>query len=162
MFGVSSTLQNAHDNLFTGNATAGNGLLTPSLRHILSAATDKGFVCLKLAAALDERAGLHGKPDPVQHKLSRFLGYADRAAQFIGANAILAVRNLPNRHKPLVERQRAILKNGADFGRKLLFGVPFPAFPHAAGGNETNIVTTAGRATDPVGPTKLYHGLVRH
>jgi hypothetical protein len=162
MLSLSAPLKDAHDNLLTSNAAAENRPGATDCGHVVCGATNEGFVRLKLAAALDERANLHGETDTMPHEPSRLLRHADGAGQFIGANAILAVRNLPDCYKPLVERQWAILENGADFGRKLFLGVLLFAFPHAAGRDKAHVNAATGRAMNSRRPAKLYHRIVRH
>jgi hypothetical protein len=69
--------------------------------HVLSASADVGFVNLHLilrgTADLLEGLGLHGLTDAVEHVPCRLLSDADGAGHFVRANAILAVRQHPNR-----------------------------------------------------------------
>jgi hypothetical protein len=98
----------------------------------------------------------------MEHEPRGFLGNANSARQLIGTNAILAVSNHPNGHKPLIKRKRAILENGADLAGELLLGVFLFAFPHTAGGDVAYIHTAAGGAVNPVHPAKLNYRLMRH
>lgn len=93
-----------------------------------------------------ERAGLHGKPNSVEHEPCRLLSDAEGASYFIGTDAVLAVRNHPNSDKPLVERKRGILKDSSDFGRELTLSVDALALPLALILEENNIVPATGRA----------------
>ncbi len=57
----------------------------------------------------------------MQHEPCSLLSYAQVPGNLVTGNPILAVRNQPERRKPLVQANRRILKNGANFERKFLF-----------------------------------------
>jgi hypothetical protein len=61
--GLVATPQNAHDHFLASHAAARDRLGAASLGHILGFTADEGFIRLKFATALNERAGLHGEPD---------------------------------------------------------------------------------------------------
>ncbi|MBV9395761.1 MAG: hypothetical protein JOZ84_15275, partial [Methylobacteriaceae bacterium] len=53
--------------------------------HVLGEPANERFVCLNLAAHLQECASLHCKPDSVIHKPSGLLGDAERAVHLVAA-----------------------------------------------------------------------------
>lgn len=65
----------------------------------------------------------------MKHKPRGFLSDAERAMDFIRANPVLGVGNHPHRGEPLVQTDRAVLKNRSDFDRKLF--ATMLAFPDA-------------------------------
>lgn len=72
--------------------------------------------------------------------------------ELIGADAALGAGDEPDGGKPLVKPDGRVLKNGADLDRKLLPGMPEPAAPYAAAGDEVDLLTTqVGQVTVPSG-----------
>ena len=69
--------------------------------------------------SLSEGDALHGKPDAVQHEPCGLLSDSQSAADFVGADSVLAVGKHPSSSKPLVQGDRAILENGSDLDREL-------------------------------------------
>ena len=55
----------------------------------------------------------------MEHKPRGLLSDSERPVNLVGANPILAVHEHPESAKPLVERERAILKDSADFDGEL-------------------------------------------
>jgi len=80
----------------------------------------------------------------MEHKPSSLLSNADCAAQLVGANTIFTISNSPNCNKPLVQTERAIFKNRANFGAKLFAAIFAPQ--KSAGLNLANSFTSAMRA----------------
>jgi hypothetical protein len=58
-----------------------------------------------------------------------FLSNAEMPRQLTRANAILAVRDQPDRQHPLIESERGLLENSSALERKLLAGMMGVAFP---------------------------------
>jgi len=153
-------------NALNCNLVLGASLSNPATAfigvHETGRAADKGFVYFDFfspAAKLDGGTGLHRKTNPMQHEPSRFLSDAKCAAYFVRANAILAVRNHPHGHKPLVERQGGILKDGSNLGRELFASVLLSAFPHPASGDESNVLSSTSGAFNAIRPTALDNEL---
>ena len=93
-------------------------------------AADVGLVDLDLAGDLVEAPGLHGEPDAVQHEPCRLLRDAERAAEFVGADPVLAVGDEPDGGEPLVEAERRVLEDRPDLdGVLLLAGLALPEPP---------------------------------
>jgi hypothetical protein len=84
------------------------------LVHVPGFAADQGFVDLDNTVQFAARGGiLHCQPDSVEHKPCGFLGAADPLMNLVGRNTVLVVQNLPDRRKPLLKRDRRILKYGS-------------------------------------------------
>ncbi len=152
-------LQNAEYGSLAGGAGADDHPFAAVRMHILREAADEGFVGFGFSIHFFDGAELHGEPDAVVHVPSRLLGDAERPRHFIGADAVLAVGDHPNGDEPLIERQRAILKDRPDLRRELLAGVLFLALPKAARRDVANVRAATGRARNAVRPAKLDHVL---
>src|SRR5205814_1864042 len=83
------------------------------------------------------------------------------ARQFVGANPVLGIGDQPQGGKPLLERQRRVLKQSADLQRELRFGVLRVALPPLLSGEIDDVIATAGRATDnTIRPSHRDDGLM--
>lgn len=130
------------------------------LVHIARQATDESFVYfdnLAASAKFHEGAALHGKPDTVHHEPCGFLSDTDSASHFIGTDTVFAIGNHPNGSKPLVQRDRRILKDSPDLDTELLAWMLRLALPHASGRDESNILTPASGALDAIGPAPRHY-----
>jgi hypothetical protein len=128
--------------------------------HVNRFAADKSFVGFNLfafAAKLTERDGLHGETDSVKHEPCGLLRNAKSAAQFVGADSVLAVRNHPDRNEPLIQTEGGILKDGSDFGAELFASMSGLAFPQAASPKEADFLAPASGAGDAIGPAPSHH-----
>src|SRR4051794_2311961 len=78
----------------------------------------------------------------------------------VAANAVLCIRQQPDRAEPLVERYRTVLENRADFDRKLPLLVFVLALPRLAGAEKRNLFLAATWAAhDPIRPAQGHHEL---
>src|SRR5271154_3919776 len=93
----------------------------------------------------------------MKHEPSRFLSNTDSAGNFVGTDAVLAIRNHPNGDEPLVEGNWRVLENGADLGTELLAGMIGLALPHATSRNEADFFAPASRANDTFRPAPRHH-----
>jgi hypothetical protein len=93
----------------------------------------------------------------VEHEPRGFLGDADGAMDFVGANAVLVVGNHPNGSQPLIEANGAVLKDRTDLHGELASGVLGLALPNPTGGDKPDIRTSAGGAYNAVWPTQIDH-----
>ena len=75
--------------------------------HVAGLAADVGFVHFDVAAELAAVFSLHGEPETREHEPRGFLGDAERAGQFVAADAVLAVGEQPERRQPLLKRRSA-------------------------------------------------------
>src|SRR5437660_1375833 len=96
------------------------------------------------------------------HEPSRLLRDAEIASHLVRTDAVLAIRDYPNRGKPLVQAEPAILKDRPDLGRKLSPRMFLFAFPHAARADEANVRTATGWAMHARWPAQAHHHFVSH
>ncbi len=102
---------------------------------------------------------LHGKADAVEHKPCGLLRDAQVSRNFVATDSVLAISDRPNSGKPLIKRNRGILKNALGLYRKL-----FPAFralPDAAGLEKHWFFRTAMLAGDTLRPAAIRHFVKR-
>ena len=136
-FNFATAFKQAHDNLFTRPARAASMLVALRGVHPTNLAADVGFIRFHFARKFVHAVVLHGKADAMQHEPSGLLGDPQSAGNFAGANAVLGIHNHPERGEPFVQAKGAVLENGANLDRKLLFAIA--ALPEAAGGEESGI-----------------------
>jgi hypothetical protein len=102
---------------------------------------------------------LHGEADTLKHEPRGLLRDANRAVQFPGRDAILAVGDHPDGREPLVESERRVLKDRPGLQRELPVRVPGLALPTVAGRVEVDGLGPARRAGDAVRPATGHHVL---
>lgn len=156
----SSTLKHTHDDSFVVRAALYNPPTMHVGMHVASLAADECFVYFDFGAVtaeLHKGLGLHRQSDSMQHEPRRLLSDAKSAMQFVGADTVLAVGNHPDSDKPLVERERRILKDSPDLRGELPLGMLALALPDAPCGDETDILASACGAFDTVRPAPLNH-----
>lgn len=160
---IATAFENPHDCGLVFAASGSNSPLVLFLVHIARLAADESLVHFDFATGttqLDERAGLHRKANPVQHEPCGLLGDAKSAGHFVGTDSVFAIGNHPNSDKPLVQRQRRILKDSPDFDRELPFGVDALALPLALILEEHGVLAaTSGADHDAIWPAQLDHEL---
>lgn len=128
--------------------------------HLPRFAANESFVnfdFLALATQFDEGTVLHRKANAVKHEPCRLLSDAKSASHFVGADAVLAVGDHPHRNKPLVQRQRRILKDCPDLSGELPLGMLALALPDAPCGDEAYFSASACGAFDTVRPAARNH-----
>ncbi len=76
---------------------------------------------------------------------------------FVGTHSIIAVHQHPERDKPLVERDRGILKDGAQLYGELL--VALFALPALLGRKVVVLFVAARRALRAIGPAEASYGV---
>jgi len=92
--------------------------------------------------------------DAMQHEPCGVLADADSLAEFVATDSILAVRQHPESHHPLVESKRRIFHDSSHLDSELLFADV--AEPQAASLNERVLcLSTAGAGHVPAGPAEL-------
>ena len=72
-----------------------------------------------------EAAALHSLTNPMEHEPRGLLSDFQIARDFVTADPVLAIDYQPHGDQPLVERERAVLENRADFNRELPDGRAF-------------------------------------
>lgn len=157
---LTAAFQDSDNGNFVFCASLSDSALTLVGVHEASGTTNESFVYFDFAPRsthFEERAVLHCKPDAVKHEPCGFLSDAKSAANLVGTDAVLAVGNHPNSDKPLVERERGILKDGSDFDTELLARMLVLALPQAPSRNEAHIFAGASGAHNASGPAALNH-----
>ena len=95
----------------------------------------------------------------MKHEPCGLLSDAESACDFVGTDAVLAVRNHPHSGKPLVERHGRILKDGADLDGELPLSVDALALPLALIREEHEHPSATSRAFNAIGPAAADHEL---
>ena len=94
----------------------------------------------------------------MKHEPCRVLANPDSLAKFIAADSVLAVRQHPERHHPLVESKRGIFHDGSHLDGELLLAVV--AEPDAASLDERVLgLSAAWAGYIPSRPTELDSGI---
>jgi len=99
-------LQQSHDS----NLADVSAALEPTERALLSRMhvarfpADLRLVDLDLSAECSTVVALHRESNPMIHEPRGFLRDVNRSCQFIGADAVLAVANLPDGQQPGLQR----------------------------------------------------------
>ena len=153
-------LQQAHDRGLVHAAGTVNLRGALALVHEPRLAADEGFIDFNIAGHAAEGAGLHRKPDAVEHEPSGLLSDADGTAQLGRTDAVLVIDQHPHGGEPLVETDGAVFHDGADLDRELPLGVAGLARPQATAGDEGYFRAATGRAYhDAVRPAQRGHEL---
>jgi len=146
-----------HSNLVLFASLPFYNLAALALVHVACRATDESFVhfhFLTEATELHNVLIVHRKANPLEHEPRGLLGDAKSACQFIGADAVLAVRQHPDSNHPLVHAESGILEDGSDLDRELLLASLTK--PNIAGRDERVLCGLAAWANDLAAlPTQL-------
>src|ERR1017187_3381507 len=153
-----ATFQHPQHDCLPAAALVWHGLAF-GLVHVLDLASDESFVDLDWAGTANLAAGFdHRHPQPMQHEPRRLLRDLDVLRQFIGADAVLTIRQHPTGHEPFVQWDRGVLEYGAHLRRELPLDVRALALPLALLRQPRDIIASTGRADyDPVRPAFGYH-----
>lgn len=149
------TFENAEHGGFVFCASLGNPATAFIGVHEAGRATNEGFVYFNLASLAADFADaviLQREAETLQDEPSGLLRDAEIAAHFIRANPVLAVYEHPQRDKPLVEGNSAILKDGAHLDGELF--VALLALPTALFGEVVVLFAATLRADRAVGPAE--------
>jgi len=96
--------QHSENDSLVLSSGSGNAPLPFAQVHVSSFPADESFVNLYLAAHLaTEYIVLQGETNAVKHEPCGFLGNAQIAGEFAGANAALAVGQHPERGEPFIK-----------------------------------------------------------
>jgi len=153
---LTAAFQDSHDGSFILGASLGNADPALVLVHESGRSANEGFVHFDFAAHLSEGFVLQGEADAMKHEPSRLLSDLESAANFVGANPVLAVGEHPSRRKPLVEADGGILKDGSHLDGELALGVMAGTLPDAARGAERHALGAASRADNPFRPAPRH------
>src|SRR6266849_4121162 len=160
---LTTTFENAHHCGLVLGASLSNPATVFIGVHEACGTADESFVHFHFSAGtahLEERTGLHRKTNPMEHEPCGFLSDAKSAANLVRANAVLAVRNHPNGHEPLVERQGRIFHDGSDLDGELPMVVDVLALPLPLILKEHGILASAsGAGHNTIRPAQLDHEL---
>ena len=127
--------------------------------HVAGFAADERLIDFDHAIYFAASLRLQGQPQARQHEPRSFLSDAQSAAEFVTADAVLAVGEQPEGRKPLLKANRGVLEDGTDFERELRLRVLRVALPAALAGEVGYVVGAAGRAADhAVGPADRFDG----
>jgi hypothetical protein len=157
MFINSMPVEESHYYGFANSASTLNLGFPLALVHVPGFATDERFVNLNLSRHLVERLGLHRQADTVEHEPCGFLSDTDGAMDFVGANAVLGIGNHPDSSQPLIQSNRAILKDGSHLDGELPLSVFLFALPKTASRDEPDINTAASGAGYSIRPAEFDH-----
>ena len=92
----------------------------------------------------------------MQHEPCGLLSDLERPMNLPRRDAVLAVGNQPHSGQPFAERNRAVLKDRADFDGELAFGMTGLALPHAALCHIRHVRSSTSRARHSIRPSALY------
>jgi hypothetical protein len=115
--------------------------------------TNERFVRLNGGAHAVAAARVDRVANPVQHEPCRALHYSERLRQLARTDTVLAVRKKPHRSQPLVERNCAVLEDGADLDGELLLAVE--ALPCQARRKKRQSLRATPRASRPPRPLRF-------
>ena len=124
--------------------------------HIAGFAADESFVCFDFTSELRSRSQAQREPDSVIHKPRGFLRDANSPMNFVTADTVLAVDDLPHGEQPFVETNRGILEDRACLGSKLPRVVRNAALPAVVLLHEDNLRAATARANDAIRPAARY------
>jgi hypothetical protein len=142
---ATTALQHTHYNRLVALPLILPTVLQAALVHVLDLATNEGFVALDRATRKLRRRVRHSHANTVQQEPSRLLCDTQSAVNLVRANAVLAVGQHPHCRHPLIQTDRAIFHNRADFEGELLFATL--AVPHFASLDKGVLVGSTTRAS---------------
>ena len=130
--------------------------------HVASRAADESLVGFDFAVSVQFPAvlSLPREPQTRENEPRGLLGDAERAAEFVAADAVLAVGEQPERGQPLFQTDWRVFENGPDLERELRLGVLGVALPSPLTFKVGHMVGAASRAAnDAIGPADGFDGL---
>jgi hypothetical protein len=159
-----ATLHHSKSDSLILSARSGNDLPPPGAVHVPRFATNERFVNFHFSGQLRSGLVLHRLSNPMQQEPSRLLSDSQITGHLAGANAILAVRNHPHRHQPLIQWDRRLIQNGSYLDGELLAAICSLALPNTAGLEEHWFLSTAVWTLHALGPAlgrKIVQSVVR-
>src|ERR1043166_5213754 len=98
----------------------------------------------------------------MKHEPRAFLRDSNVLSQFVGTDAVFAIRYQPESAQPLIQSDRRIFEHGSDLDRELLFFVLRLALPNLARGQKENVLRATARAFDnAIRPTNRLQKIER-
>ena len=154
----SAALKDSHDGDLVFGASPGDAPLALADMHVASLAANESFVSFDFARQLSNRLVMHSLTDAMHHEPSRLLGNSEGTSDLTRANSVLAVAEQPEATHPLIQTQRRVLKDSADFKAELpLAAITLPDTP---GFDEGVFFGTTARARNyTVRPAKVDSAL---
>ena len=134
--------------------------------HILGETPNERFICFHFCVRTTEFARTAKPPvvmcsaEPLKHKPSGLLSYAERAMYLHAGYSVLTIHKHPKSRHPLVQPEGRVLKYGPDFERELPVAVTTQ--PDVPSFYEVVFLGTAPWADNlAIGPTKLHSVIKR-
>jgi hypothetical protein len=103
-----------------------------------------------------ERSLMKSETDTMVEKPSRLLSDPKCAMNLITADSVLAANNEPHRHQPFVQSDRRVLHDCAGLTGELAHVMLCAALPAVVLRKEHNLLASATRAGDAIGPASRY------
>lgn len=129
-----------------------------ALVHIASLSADVALVYLDLPRELAKRPVLHRQPNSLQHEPRRLLSNAQIPVKLVRTDTVFAANQHPCCRKPLLKRNRRVLKNRSGLQRKRRSRMIGVALPNPPLFQPRNVFRSAGRAGYlAVWPAQLRH-----
>jgi hypothetical protein len=101
---------------------------------------------------------VESEPEPVHHVPSRFLADAEVAADFVAADAILAVADQPSGCQPLIQAKGRVLEDGSGLQGELRALVSAVALPQPRICQPYHVIRAAvGAFYDAIRPAQARH-----
>jgi hypothetical protein len=127
--------------------------------HIPRLAADEGFVGFDPARNLVDGSHSQGVADSAIHEPRRLLSDAYGPVNLIGTDAVFAVHHLPHRHKPLIDTEGGILKDGSGLRSELAGIVARAALPAVVLFQKLDVLAATAWAFDAIRPAARYEVL---
>src|ERR1700722_13640345 len=123
------------------------------LVHVPSFPADEGLVHFDFAPELGTKEViLQSEPDAMKHEPCSLLGNFQIASNLVATDAVLAVGQHPSCCHPLIKADGRIFIDSTDLNGELPLRMVSAALPHAAFRVELNLVRSARRADNALGP----------
>ena len=149
---LAATLNDSDNGGFVFGASSGNPATTLPDVHVAGLTADESLIDFDFASQFPAVFALQSEARPVKHEPRGFLSNSQCSVNLKRTNSVLAVRDEPYAGKPLIETNRGLLEDSPDFDGELSFRMPTTALPAPLIRQETDLVTSAGRASNSVRP----------
>src|SRR5437660_6363395 len=128
--------------------------------HVACLAADKGFVGRNRACHLIDSPMVLSVPNAVKHEPRSFLRDFQCSTNFIGTDAVFAVRKQPHCGEPFIETNCRILEDRADLNAELF--AAFKARPYQASLEKRKVLGLAARTFWAFWPLRLGNSFKAH
>lgn len=109
--------------------TSANLLRTLAAMHVAGLAADHAFIYFNVTGQLAALFVLHSQTDAMEHEPGGLLSNAKSAMEFPRTNPVLVIDDHPDGRKPLIQTERAFLKDSPSLETELwafVLGVTLP------------------------------------